>query len=84
MFIKHVESESSEQTTSYIDIADAGRNELIFWLYNASIYPSMKGDSLSINRIYGDPQLLALNNRVKYIKNKQNKARLPFTTISTT
>ena len=42
----------------------------------------MKGDTLSLNCIYGDPQLIALNNRVQYIRTKQNNVRLPFTTIT--
>ena len=44
----------------------------------------MKGDSIPINRIYGDPQLLALNNRVQYIKSRQKNLRIPFTTLART
>ena len=37
----------------------------------------MKGSCLSLNRIYGDPQLLALNNRIKFLKTKNSNMRLP-------
>lgn len=37
----------------------------------------MKGSCLSLNRIYGDPQLLALNTRIKFLKTKSNNMRLP-------
>lgn len=44
--------------------------------------PSMKGTSVSLNKIYGDRQILALNNRVQYIKNRNCQFKLPFARIS--
>ena len=39
----------------------------------------MKPASQSINRIYGDPQILALNNRIQFIKSRHTNMRIPFT-----
>jgi hypothetical protein len=38
----------------------------------------MKENSKSLNRIYGDPQLIAVKTRIRFIHNKQQHMRLPF------
>lgn len=37
----------------------------------------MKTSSQSLNRIYGDPQLRTLSNRIKFIQSKHSKLYLP-------
>lgn len=37
----------------------------------------MKGNSYSLNKIYKDPQLIALTNRIRFLKNKNKKMALP-------
>ena len=41
----------------------------------------MKTNSQSLNKIYGDPQLLAINNRIQFIKSKHSNMKLPLSTL---